>query len=1261
MRIRQLLITAGLGLALGTGLLVLIGRAAPGNPQIHPVRNSHTAPLTTTISITYDEPISPATVTSRTFAVHGMQSGLVTATHSVSGSTIIVTPTQPFHQGELVYAIATTGTANITGTQPLSSTQWQFRAGQAISRCFGRFSNIGVGLMDVYDSSVAWGDYDNDGDLDILLMGYSGSFPDSNPVSRIYRNDGGNFIDIDAGLTDVGYGAAAWGDYDNDGDLDILLTGSDHNDAPVSQVYRNDGGSFIDIDAGLVDVYHSSVAWGDYDNDGDLDILLTGWSSPGDVSHVYRNDAGIFSNIGAGLAGVAGGSAVWGDYDNDSDLDILLTGTFDDLTPAAQVYRNDSGSFTEIGAGLAGVSGSSAAWGDYDDDGDLDILLAGYTGSEDVSRVYRNDDGSFTDINAGLVGVFCGSVSWGDYDNDGDLDILLTGYYAGSRVSKVYENEAGSFTDIDAGLVGVFRSSVSWGDYDNDGDSDILLTGSTSMWPYTPASWIYRNDDYFPDLGLVKAITAQVTGPGDSVTYTLSFFNNGPLTATHVIITDVVPISVTVSDVVSSGVTITDTGASPPYVWQVQDLVPDEGGVITITGVLGTGLPVGFTFTNTAVITTPMVDVAPANNSSSVGVTVSNAAPVAVDDSDSTDEDTPIAVAVLSNDSDANGDTLSISGVGTPSLGSATISGTTQVIYSPTNRPATYTDIFTYTAADTGGLTDTATVTITVTADYDGGADLGIVKSVAPITAEPGGIITYTLVYTNNGQEIATGVIITDTVAVSVTNPSWSNSGATVNLRGGTTFAWDVHDLPFGAGGLVTITGVLSDPLAAGTFTNTAEITTTATDSEPGDNSAGALVTILEIPPNAVDDEPTVQEDSDDNNLDVLTNDGDPNGDCLTVTALGTPDQGGTVVDGGTMITYSPAVDFYGAEVFTYTVSDGHGGFATAAVTVTVSNLNDDPGAVDDTPTVEEDSNENILDVLANDTYLPDPVETLTIVAVGTPDVGGTVVNGSTMITYTPASDFFGTEVFTYTVSDGNGGFATATVTVTVSNLNDDPSAVDDTPTVEEDSNENSLDVLANDTYLPDPVETLTIVAVGTPDQDGTVANGGTVVTYRPAADFYGAEVFTYTVSDGHGGMDTATVTVTVNAVNDVPAFTSAPVLTATEGEVYTYHVTASDPDADDVLTIIASLLPGWLVLTDHGDGTATLAGTPGSAHVGDHAVELEVEDTVGATSVQPFAITVSAVETRNFIYLSLVLRNHIALCLWRQNLLNTSRPSRFE
>lgn len=355
------------------------------------------------------------------------------------------------------------------------------------------FTDISAQLAGVAWSSVAWGDYDNDGDLDILLTGNSGS----GYVSKIYRNDAGSFVDIAAPLVGVWESSVAWGDYDNDGDLDILLTGNtsaeDPTPNPVSIIYRNDGGIFVDIPASLVGVFRSSVAWGDYDNDGDLDILLTGESSSGHISTIYRNDGGSFVNISASLIGVNKGSVGWGDYDNDSDFDILLTGDrTNSSSPISKIYRNDSGNFSDISSSIQPVFISSVAWGDYDSDGDLDILLTGAnSASTSISKVYQNVGGNFVDISASLTNAYYGSAKWGDYDNDGDFDLLLTGSEA-PHIAKVYRNDSGTVVDILATLEGVYTSSVAWGDYDDDGDLDILLTGTGGVAGYNAK--IYRNN-----------------------------------------------------------------------------------------------------------------------------------------------------------------------------------------------------------------------------------------------------------------------------------------------------------------------------------------------------------------------------------------------------------------------------------------------------------------------------------------------------------------------------------------------------------------------------------------------------------------------------------------------------------------------------------------------------------------------------------------------------------------------------------------------
>jgi len=369
---------------------------------------------------------------------------------------------------------------------PLPARPASSRAAAAVT-----FTDIGAGLPGVAASSVAWGDFDNDGDLDLALTGQPAS---AGPMARVYRNDGGTFQDIGAGLVGVYYSSVAWGDYDGDGDVDLLVTGFASGGMSPASIYRNNGGAgFTDIGANLAGVWTGSVAWGDYDNDGDLDALIVGQMGVGsNAAMLYRNDGAVaFTSVGTALPAVNQASVAWGDYDNDGDLDVAITGQ----APAiiARIYRNDGAAvFTDIGAGLAGVRNGAVAWGDYDSDGDLDLALTG----AGYSRVYRNDGGGvFVDLIAGLPGLQYSSLAWGDYDNDGDLDLVLAGTTTGNRsgaITRVYRNDGGGvFTDANAGLPGVDYCSVAWGDYDSDGDLDLLLAGEAAV---GYLARVFRND-----------------------------------------------------------------------------------------------------------------------------------------------------------------------------------------------------------------------------------------------------------------------------------------------------------------------------------------------------------------------------------------------------------------------------------------------------------------------------------------------------------------------------------------------------------------------------------------------------------------------------------------------------------------------------------------------------------------------------------------------------------------------------------------------
>ncbi|KPA13717.1 hypothetical protein MHK_006076, partial [Candidatus Magnetomorum sp. HK-1] len=365
-----------------------------------------------------------------------------------------------------------------------------------------------ITLPGIDRSSVSFGDYDNDGDLDILLVGRA----DSGNIAKVFKNSGGIYTeDTNINLPGTHYCSVAFGDYDNDGDLDILLSG----EFITPQIYKNTDSVFSeDTEINLPYVRRSSVAFGDYDNDGDLDILLSGFTGSDPLVKLYQNTEGNFTeDTGLTLPGVHNSSVAFGDYDNDSDLDIILSG--DSINgKIAKVYQNNSGIFSEdTDINLPGVNFSSLAFGDYDNDGDLDILLSGNSDSDQVVKVYKNTEGHFSE-NTGIIlpGVQLSSVIFGDYDNDGDLDILLSGLSDSDPIAKVYQNTEGSFTEDTAiSLPGVSSSSAAFGDYDNDGDLDILISGYSNSGKIAK---IYRNNtnvlNTLPSAPL--QITSVVTG-----------------------------------------------------------------------------------------------------------------------------------------------------------------------------------------------------------------------------------------------------------------------------------------------------------------------------------------------------------------------------------------------------------------------------------------------------------------------------------------------------------------------------------------------------------------------------------------------------------------------------------------------------------------------------------------------------------------------------------------------------------------------------
>jgi len=289
-------------------------------------------------------------------------------------------------------------------------------------------------------------------------------------------------------LTGLIYGEGRWGDFDNDGDLDLLVTGSAGASAlgSFNHIYKNTNGNFTSTEpTHSWQQYHknSSTDWGDVDNDGDLDLVIMGGGAG--YSAIYKNiENGTGHWLNQKLIELNNGSARFGDYDNDGDLDLYMFGTKDANTSstAYQFYQNTNGEFTAVtiaASAMESASRTTLEWGDYDNDGDLDFLQCGYGSGQNNAVLYENVNGSFSglvlDNSDNTHGIFI------DYNNDGDLDIVISG----NTETNLYDNQNGIFTKVnntflvDGNSFAIRNGGLATGDYDNDGDLDIAINGET--------------------------------------------------------------------------------------------------------------------------------------------------------------------------------------------------------------------------------------------------------------------------------------------------------------------------------------------------------------------------------------------------------------------------------------------------------------------------------------------------------------------------------------------------------------------------------------------------------------------------------------------------------------------------------------------------------------------------------------------------------------------------------------------------------------
>lgn len=415
---------------------------------------------------------------------------------------------------------------------------------------------------DFWISAVAPADVDGDGDLDLAVLGYYVVYNQSVEDRLVLLLNEGPGVGgawqltprlVPLGGLTAGASDLAWGDFDRDGDYDLVV-GSDG----ATVLFRNTAGVLSPLALALPGYWEDStylgaydlrsITWADFDNDGDLDLLVPSVWDAGTSSYgtrLLRNDGAdgaggwTFNEAAVTLEGTTHAQSAWADDDGDGDLDLLLTNVDPYLDSGfVQRYRNDGGSFSAQNLLGIRVDSGLADWGDYDADGDLDVLVAGNIvdaggTASTVLRVYRQDGGSFSEStlidapNADWLDIH--AATWADYDSDGDVDLLVTGNRVGESEivghSEIFANSGGQFTALGVGLPAPISSigsggAFTWFDVDGDGDLDYLVAGAY----YVPGGnglvesrmQLFRNGAPAANLapGMPGSATATFTGEG---------------------------------------------------------------------------------------------------------------------------------------------------------------------------------------------------------------------------------------------------------------------------------------------------------------------------------------------------------------------------------------------------------------------------------------------------------------------------------------------------------------------------------------------------------------------------------------------------------------------------------------------------------------------------------------------------------------------------------------------------------------------------
>jgi gliding motility-associated-like protein len=634
----------------------------------------------------------------------------------------------------------------------------------------------------------------------------------------------------------------------------------------------------------------------------------------------------------------------------------------------------------------------------------------------------------------------------------------------------------------------------------------------------------------------------------------------------------------------------------------------------------------------------------------SVGITAVNDLPVAVNDNTTTTEDTPVSIIVTTNDSDVEGPvdvatvdlnpaTPVINNTFSNASGSWNVNTTGQVAYTPTLNFSGTASV-TYSVNDnTGGTSNTATLSVTVTASNDAPTITTILpQSIAEDLVGGTGALSFTV-----------GDIDTPVASLTLTGISDNNAL--------------VPDANIVFGGSLAARNVTVTPAA--NQSGVANITITVSDGNGGSTPTTFVLTVTAVndPPVAVNDNTTTTEDNPvsiivtindsdvDGSVDVATVDLDPATPAIDPAFSNA--SGSWNVNTTGQVAYTPTLNFNGTASVTYSVNDNTGGTsntATLSVTVTASN---------DAPTITTILPQSIAEDLAGGTGalsftvgdIDTPVASLTLTGVSdnnalVPDAN--IVFGGSLaarnVTVTPVANQSGVANITITVSDGNGGSTPTSFVLTVTAVNDPPVAVNDNTTTTED-NPVSIIVTINDSDVDGSVDVATVdLNPATPAIDPAFSNaaGGWnavatgEVTYTPTLNFNGPASVTYRVNDNSGATSsTATLSVTVTADNDLPTISAVLPQTIAEdavGGTGALGFTIGDAETPLASLTLAGVSDNTLLVPN---GNITFGGTLANRTVtvvsalnqsGVANIQVTVSDGNGGSASISFSVTVNAV-----------------------------------